>query len=92
MVWGDPINKLSYPLSACRCRKSSRALGRKRSVESEHINYCKMANILNSPIGGQARFQLINCIKVFVRAASTTFGRTVDSFPSETLLISDSIF
>ena len=92
MVWGDPINKWSYPLSACRCRMSSWALGRKSSVESEYINYCTIANVLNSPIGGQARFQLTNCIKVFVRAVSTTFGHTVDSFPSETLLISDSIF
>ena len=92
MVWGDPINKWSYPLSACRCRMSSWALGRKSSVESEYINYCTIANVLNSPIGGQTRFQLINCIKVFVRVVSTTFGRTVDSFPSETLLIFHSIF
>ena len=31
-------------------------------------------------------------LKVFVRAASTTFGRTVDSFASQMLLISDSTF
>ena len=31
-------------------------------------------------------------LKVFVRAAPATFGRTVDSFPSQMLLISHSIF
>ena len=31
-------------------------------------------------------------LKVFVRAASATFGRTVDSFASQMLLIFDSIF
>ena len=92
MVWGDPINKWSYPLSACRCRMSSWALGRKSSVQSEYINCSTIANILNSPIGGQARFQLTSCIKVFVRTTSTTFVRTVDSFPSQMLLISDSSF
>ena len=85
-------NMWSHPLSALRCRMSSWALGRKSLVQSEYINCSTIANILNSPIGGQARFQLISCIKVFVRATSTTFVRTVDSFPSQMLLISDSSF
>ena len=92
MVLTDPINKLLYPLSARRCRMSSWALGRKLSVETKYINYCTTTNILNSPISGQARFQLINCIKVLVRAASATFGCTVDSFHSQMLLMSDSPF
>ena len=82
----------SQPLSALRCRMSSWALRRKSKVQSEYMNCSTIANILNSPIGGQARFQLISCIKVFVRATSTTFMRTIDSFPSQMLLISDSSF
>ena len=85
-------NMWSQPLSALRCRMSSWALRRKSSVQSEYINCSTIANILNSPIGGQARFQLISCIKVFVRATSTTFMRTIGSFPSQMLLISDSSF
>ena len=85
-------NMWSHPLSARRCRMSSWALGRKSSVQSEYINCSTIANILNSPISGQARFQLISCIKVFFRATSTTFMRTIDSFPSQMLLISDSSF